>query len=305
MPPRMRTLLLGEALVDLICQKPVASLAEADAFVASSGGSAANIAISAARRGGRVALTGAAGDDPWGHWLRDGMASAGVDLDWFELRPGLATPVCFTTLDASGEPSYTIYGDSIPANVEVFERHALAAVEATDALFLTSNTLVGERERKISLAVRDRARELGHPIVVDANIRVNRWQAPAFAASETRELVKGAFLLKVNREEARLLSGEEDPEAAAAGLLAMGAQHVIVTRDKDGAIVRGGGLKVDVPGVPAQQVSAVGAGDVFCGVLLASLSSTDFYGPAIAAALPEAVAQAARAVERWGALDQQ
>jgi sugar/nucleoside kinase (ribokinase family) len=76
-----------------------------------------------------------------------------------------------------------------------------------------------------------------------------------------------------------------------------------VTRDRDGAIVRGGGLKVDVPGRPAELLSAVGAGDVFCGVLLASLSSTDFYAPAIAAALPQAVAEAAGAVERWGALE--
>ena len=298
----MRTLLLGEALVDLICQRPVASLDEADAFVPHSGGSAANIAIGAARAGGDVAIAGAAGDDAWGRWVRERMEREGVALDFFELCADLTTPVCFTTLDDAGEPTYAIYGDSIPAVVGVLERRLDDAVDACDALFLTSNLLVGERERALALGARDRAREQGKPVVVDANIRVNRWEAPAFAASETRELVRDAFVLKCNREEARLLCGEDEPEAAAAGLLAMGAQHVILTGGPAGAIVRGGGLKVDVPGRPAPVLSSVGAGDAFAGVVLARLSATDFYGPAIAAALPAAAEAGAQAVERWGAL---
>jgi sugar/nucleoside kinase (ribokinase family) len=50
-------------------------------------------------------------------------------------------------------------------------------------------------------------------------------------------------------------------------------------------------------------ISTLGAGDVFMGVVLAALCKTDFYSPAIAAALPDAVEEAARACERWGALE--
>ena len=50
-------------------------------------------------------------------------------------------------------------------------------------------------------------------------------------------------------------------------------------------------------------LSTLGAGDVFMGVVLAALGKTDFYPPAIAAALPDAVEEAARACERWGALE--
>ena len=298
----MRTLLLGEALVDLVCHRPVAALGEVDAFVPHLGGSAATIAVTAARHGGRVALAGAAGDDAWGRWIREHLAREGVALDWFELRPDLATPVCLTTLDERGEPSTAVYGDALGTVADALERRAHAALDACEALVLTSNTLVGEHERALTLGLRDRARELGRPVVVDANIRAHRWEAPAFAASETREIVKGAFLVTCSREEARLLSGEEDPAAAAAGLVAMGAEHVIVTRAADGAIVRGGGMKVDAPGRPAQVRSTVGADGALAGVVLARLSATDFYAPAIAAALPEAVEAATQAVERWGAL---
>jgi sugar/nucleoside kinase (ribokinase family) len=298
----VRTLLLGEALVDLICERPASSLADADGFVPHFGGAVANVAVAASRRGAQVELAGGAGDDPWGHWLLERLRAEGVGLEWFELREGIRTPIAFVTVDPQGEPTYAIYGDAIAAVVEALEGRLLEAVEACDALFLTSNTLVGERERALSMAARDRALELGRQIVIDPNLRLHRWNAPAEAASEARALVKGAFLVKCNAEEARLLSGEEEPAAAAEGLLAMGAEHVIVTRGAQGALLRGGRLRQDVPGRPVTPLSTVGAGDAFMGAIIAGLAKTDFYAPAIAASLADAVAEGAAATQRWGAV---
>lgn len=298
----MRILLLGEALVDLICERPVNGLIEADAFAPHFGGAVANVAVGAARQGAKVELAGGAGDDAWGHWLRERLIAEGVGLEWFGMVAGIVTPVAFVTVDVHGEPSYAIYGDTIPAIVAGLEDRLLGAVAECDALFFTSNTLVGERERALTLAARDRALELGKPVVVDPNLRLHRWDTPARAASEARELVKGAFLVKCNAEEGRLLTGEDEPARAAEGLLAMGAEHAVVTRGPQGALLRGGGMKLDLPGAKASPVSTVGAGDAFCGVLLGRLAATGFYPPAIGAALPEAVHEAARAVERWGAL---
>ena len=299
---RMRTLLLGEALVDLICERPVASLADADAFVPHLGGAVANVAVAAARRGAGVALAGGAGADPWGAWLRDRLAAEGVDLSWFGTLTGAATPVALVTVDSAGEPSYAIYGETIEAAVADVAPRLAEAVEACDALFVTSNTLVGETERAATLAARDRALELGRPVLVDPNLRADRWSSAGAAASEARALLDGAFLVKCNAEEARLLSGEDRPEAAAEGIVAAGAAHAIVTRGAQGAVLRGGGLRADVAGVAAETVSTVGAGDTLMAVLLARLAAAGFYPPALAAALPEAVAEAARATERWGAL---
>jgi sugar/nucleoside kinase (ribokinase family) len=41
----MPTLCLGEALVDLMCERPVSGLAQADAFVPHFGGAVANVAV--------------------------------------------------------------------------------------------------------------------------------------------------------------------------------------------------------------------------------------------------------------------
>jgi sugar/nucleoside kinase (ribokinase family) len=296
-------LLLGEALVDLVCEHPVRSLADADAFVPHPGGAAANAAVGAARMGAGVALAGGAGDDGWGAWLRDRLAGEGVGLDHFTLVPGLATPLAFATVDEHAEPSYVFYGDATRATGEALAAHGVEpAVDDADAVFLTSNTLVGERDRELTLAARARALEQGKPVVVDPNLRLHRWPDAGRAASEARALVKDAFLVKCNAEEARLLSGEDDPEKAAEGLLAGGARHVVITRGADGALLRGGGLRRDVPAAPAEPVSAVGAGDAFTAVLLAHLARTRFYPSSLVAALPEAAEHAARTTETWGAL---
>ena len=91
------------------------------------------------------------------------------------------------------------------------------------------------------------------------------------------------------------MTGEDDPERAAVALLKAGARMVVITFGLDGAILRGE-LRLDVDGVPTTVVSAAG-------VLLARLAGTAFYPAAVAASLPEAVAESARASERWGVLE--
>ena len=299
----MTILCLGEALVDLVCEEPVSGLADARAFVPHFGGATANVAVTAGRHGADVALAGGAGDDAWGVWLRDRLDAEGVDLRWFRLVEGRPTAVAFVTVDDAGEPTFLIHGEAIGAGIAAVGAHLADAIENTSALFYSTNSLVGEEERALTMSARERALQLGRPVVFDPNLRPGRWSSPGRAVEAAREHLRGTFLVKCNREEARLITGERDPAAAAQGLLAGGAQHAVVTLGADGALLRGGGLRLDAPGVPARTVSTVGAGDVLVGVLLARLAATAFYPAAIAAALPDAVAEAARATERWSALE--
>jgi sugar/nucleoside kinase (ribokinase family) len=122
------------------------------------------------------------------------------------------------------------------------------------------------------------------------------------AAGASRECVRGAFLVKCNQEEARLLTGEREADDAAAGLVAGGARHVVVTMGAAGALLRGGRLDYDVPALDVDPIDTTGAGDVLTGVLLAALADTGFYPPAIASTLPDAVVEAGRSTARWGAV---
>jgi fructokinase len=298
----MPFLMLGEALVDLIAEQAAESIGDAGSFTPHFGGAAANVAVSAARAGGRAALAGGAGDDAWGRWLLERLREEGVDTRWFTLDRRRQTPIAFATVTAAGEPTFAIYGEGISAALIAFGERADEAVEATEALVFASNTLVGP-EKEVTLRVRERALALGRPVCFDPNLRLERWASADEAVSAARACLEGCRLVKANANEARLLTGEQDPAAAAEAIAAMGVELVVVTLGSDGALARGA-LAHEVPGRAAQVVSAIGAGDAFFGTLLAGLQAAgwDAGDPSLRDALDAAAEAGARATESWGAV---
>ena len=298
----MPFLMLGEALVDLVCEQPAEGIGDATAFVPHFGGAAANVAVSAARAGGRSALGGGAGQDAWGQWLLRRLREEGVDTRWFTLDQRRQTPIAFATVTAQGEPSFAIYGEGISAALVAFGDRVDEALEGCDALVFASNTLVGP-EREVTLRARERALALGRPLCFDPNLRLERWPSAEDAVAAARGCLEGCLLVKANAAEARLLTGESDPGAAAEKIAAMGVELVVITLGPDGALARGA-LSHAVDGVAARVVSTIGAGDAFFGTLLARLQAAGWNAadPALADALGAAAQAGARATESWGAV---
>jgi sugar/nucleoside kinase (ribokinase family)/fructoselysine-6-P-deglycase FrlB-like protein len=79
-----------------------------------------------------------------------------------------------------------------------------------------------------------------------------------------------------SRAELTELTGCDDPERAADGLLAAGVRCVVVKLGGDGALVaRPGSPPAWVPAAPAEVVDPTGAGDSFCGGFAAGLALGD------------------------------
>ena len=230
----------------MICERHVESLDEADMFVPHFGGPVANVALMAARAGGRTALAGGVGDDEWGRWLRDQLERAGVGLDHFKLIEDMLTPLAMTTVDQSGEPTYTVYGEAVSTVVHSLWGAVEQAVEASGALFISSNTLVGEAERQVTMSAREHALKLERPLIFDPNLRLRRWSSRADAAASVNACVPGALLVRANADEARLMTGEDDLERAAMAMRKAGARNVVITDGARGAMLRGK-IRLDVP----------------------------------------------------------
>jgi sugar/nucleoside kinase (ribokinase family) len=298
-------LCLGEALVDMIGEAPAPSASAVERFEPHFGGATANVAVFAARAGAHVSLAGAAGADRWGQWLVQRLEAEQVDTSHFRLVEGLNTQLAFVSVDERGEPTYELYGELVEPLVDALQDRIDAAVDAAAGLFVSSNTLAGAGERALTMRARERALEHDRPVIFDCNLRLHRWASRADAAASANACVPGAVLVRANREEAELLTGETDPERAALALRKAGAELAVITLGAGGAILRGGGgLRIDAPAVrPSRVLSTVGAGDALTGRLVAALALSGFYPAAAAAALEEAVAAAAQACERWGSLD--
>jgi fructokinase len=290
--------------VDLICERQIEDATEAEAFVPHFGGAVANIALLAARAGARVALAGATGGDEWGTWLTGELDAAGVELSHFSLLEDMRTPLALVTIDSRGEPSYTIYGEPSGWVARSVGSAADGLASGCAALFISSNTLVDEGDRELTMRLRERALELERPVIFDPNLRLHRWRSRTDAAARANACVPGALLVRANQAEAELMTREGDPERAAQALLKAGARNVVITLGAEGAIVRGR-FRADVPGVAVRGrlLSTVGAGDALTAALIARLALTGWYEPAIVAGMGQALTEAARACERWGSTD--
>ena len=264
----------------------MAAVSAGDAFVPRFGGAVAN-----------VALAGGAGDDAWGSWLRERLGREGIATEWFDLVPGAQTPVAIVTVDVDGEVNRDVYGERV--GTALGGDRVQDAVRRSAALYFTSG---GPEENEVTMRAREHALSLERPVVFAPEICVERWRSRAEAAAAANACVPDALLVRATEGDAALMTGEDDPERAAVALLKAGARMVVITFGLDGAILRGE-LRLDVDGVPTTVVSAAGAGEVLTGVLLARLAGTAFYPAAVAASLPEAVAESARASERWGVLE--
>ena len=167
-----------------------------------------------ARGGAQVALAGGAGDDAWGAWLRERLAAEGVDLDVVRPRPpACVTPVAFVTVDAARR-----------ALVRDLRRHDRGG----DRRARGSPRRGGRRVRRAvphleharrraragadARRPRPRARAQGKPVLVDPNLRLHRWpRAGAGRDRGARAASRAPSWSSATREEARLLSGEDDP----------------------------------------------------------------------------------------------
>jgi sugar/nucleoside kinase (ribokinase family) len=262
MPSASRNVLcLGEAFVEMICERPVESLAEADMFVPHFGGAIASVALMAARAGARMALAGGTGDDEWGRWLREALERSGVDLRHFKLIENMGTPLALTTLDHAGEPHRHMYGDAIATVVDALWGGVEEAVQDCGGLFISSGTLIGEAERQVTMRARERALELEHPVIFDPRLRPRRWSSKADAAASANACVPGALLVRASAADARLMTGEDDLDRAALALRKAGARNVVITDGSARAMLRGK-IRLDIEGFQGASVIAAPDGSM-------------------------------------------
>ena len=246
------------------------------------GGKGANQAVVLARCGQRVRLVAALGVDAVGERIRENLAAEGVETDGLRTWPG-ASDRCVICVDRHGENTIVSLIDAAlefdPLAPTDFDRWIVPG----DWVLLQGNLRASVTRGCLALAKSRKAMTALNP-------------SPTYAASDYDwSLVD---LVVLNRGEALELGGRDDPVEAARVLLGAGAGSVVVTLGAAGAalVLAGETLRAQAPQVVA--VNTVGAGDVFCGTLVAGRAE----GLAWVDALRAASQAAAICVARVGVL---
>jgi ribokinase len=245
------------------------------------GGKGANQAVVAARCGANVRLVAAIGGDALGERIRSNLAHEGV------LTDGLTTSVygtdrCVITVDGNGENTILSLIDAARHFDPVGETPIAACIKPGDLVVMQGNLRPSLTRDCLALA-----RSKGATTVLNPS--------PTYAAQDYDWTL--ADLVLVNRGEAVELAGGEAEEAARA-LCKKGAGAVVLTLGADGAALFSADDAFHVPAPQVYAIDTVGAGDVFCGVLIAAKA----LGRNARAALAVATEAASISVTRKGVL---
>ncbi len=267
-------LVVGSVNADLVVRTPRlpqrGETVDGVDFALHSGGKGANQAVAAARLGGKVALWGRVGDDPFGARLRDGLAADGIDVSGLVTDPEHATGVALIEVEEqSGENRIVLVRG---ANAHV------AAAELEPAFFRGARLVLLQLE--VPLDTVRRAAELAQ----QAGARVLLDPAPAVPLPE--ELLALADWVLPNEHEAQFLTGVAVEDAAgarraAAALRRAGAARAVVKLGARGAFLDDGERRRLFPGHRVATVDATAAGDCFAGALAVALVEGKTPGKAV------------------------
>ncbi|HEV8695016.1 MAG TPA: ribokinase [Lysobacter sp.] len=280
MNPRQTVLVAGSANLDFVVRAshipaPGETVLGRD-FATFPGGKGANQAAACARAGGaHTRMLLALGNDSFAIPIEQSLGAAGVELEVVRTRDQ-PTGVAFICLSDDAENAITV----APGANSVLRAGHLPNLSGVSHLLVQLETPL-----EAVAAWAHIAKAAGVSVVLNA--------APARALPP--ELLTSIDVLIVNEGELALLSGVHGDIAA--GLAALDVGRVIVTLGARGCCARVDGEILLQPSFAVEAVDTTGAGDTFCGTLVAAFAR----GDALADGLRRACAASALACTRLGA----
>ncbi|MGH6639409.1 MAG: sugar kinase [Polaromonas sp.] len=287
---------LGEAMVEFNQTR-----AGQPNYLQGFGGDTSNAVIAAARAGVKTAYLTRIGGDTFGRSLMDLWASEQVDTTAIEQDPDAATGLYFVTHGKNGHEFSYLRAGSAASRMSpawLLQGAAADAVRNARVLHVSGISLaISASACDTAFAAMKLAKEAGTLVSFDSNLRLKLWPLERALAC-TRHAVSLCDIFLPSLEDITTLNGMTDPDQVVDWGHALGAKTVVLKLGGEGALVSDGARRERVPVHRVQLVDATGAGDCFCGNLLARIAQ----GDTVFEATRYANAAAALTVQGYGAV---
>ena len=290
---------LGEAMVEFNQTHP-----GQPQYLQGFGGDTSNAVIAAARAGASTAYLTRVGQDSFGQALIDLWTGENVGTAMVERDPAHPTGIYFVTHGAKGhEFSYLRAGSAASRMTPEWLASGVGdMIAAARVLHLSGISLaISANACDTAFAAMRMAREAGTLVSFDSNLRLKLWPLDRARACMA-QAVSLCDVFLPSMEDVTALVGISDPDEVADWGHAQGAPVVVLKLGGDGALISEGigaaNRRERIPGRKVTLVDATGAGDCFCGNLLAQLAK----GTPVVQAARYANAAASIAVQGFGAV---
>lgn len=232
------------------------------------GGDTSNAAIAAARQDAKVGYVTAVGADQFGESFLSLWNGEGIDVSAVKKSPVAHTGLYFVTHNASGHVFSYMRAGSAASRVtpEDMPVDAIKSAKVVHASGI-SQAISSSAADAVFHAFRT-ARAAGALVSYDTNLRLRLW--PLDRARATIHAAAGlADILRPSVDDARQLTGLDDPDKIVDFYLSVGPKIVAMTLGDAGALIATKERRERVAPRSAKLVDATGAGDMFTGAFLA------------------------------------
>jgi 5-dehydro-2-deoxygluconokinase len=258
---------MGRSGVDVYPLQVGVGLEEVATFGKFLGGSAANVAVAAARLGLSTALVTGVGDDPFGRFVRQSLRELGVDDRFVVVDPEHPTPVTFCEIFPPDDFPLYFYRRPTAPDLQLWPEDLDRAAIQDAGLFWTTVTGLSQEPSRSAHHAAWEARGRRGLTVLDLDYRPMFWASREEASAQVHAALPHVTVAVGNLEECEVAVGEVEPDRAADALLDAGVELAVVKQGPLGALGKTRTDRVVVPPVPVEVVNGLGAGDAFGGSL--------------------------------------
>ena len=282
MAERYDVITIGRAGIDLYSLDLYAPLEEAVRFARYVGGSAANIAVGAARLGLRSALITRVSDDELGEYIVRQLSRMGVDTRFIKKDPEGKVGIVFAEIIPGRDGRFIFYREKASDLLLRIEDIPSEAVESAGAVVITGTGLSAEPSRSANYYALELARRGGSKAVLNLDWRPSLWRniGEAERLKYYRKAMEIANIMIGNRSEYEAATGKTDLEEALKTARDINSEALLVaTLGREGSIaLTSKGEIVRAKPYIVSHLKGLGAGDGFiAGFLYGLLKGWDLY----------------------------
>lgn len=270
-PPQLNELKVEKGVMTLVDeprQNELFSQLTRGAHKRACGGSAANTMIAVAQFGGKSFYSCKVANDETGQFYYQDLLNEGVATNLTETnrRDGV-TGKCLVMVTPDADRTMNTYlGITETLSVdEVCEK----AIQDSEWVYMEGYLVTSDTGRAAAI----RAREIAQSHGVQTSLTFSDPNMVKFFKEGLGEMMGGRVnLLFCNESEAKLFTDKGDVPSAAESLKNI-ADRFVITLGPEGALVYDGSRFIDIPVFQTQAIDTNGAGDLFAGAFLHSITS--------------------------------
>ena len=259
-------ILVGDLFVPPLPRLPAAGeLLVTDDFLMGAGGCAANVAVVLSKLGVGSRVVGKVGRDSFGDFVTSSLAELGVDVSFIGQSETMGTAKT-VIVPVAGEDRRYIH--TMGANADLTgPDFGPGVMSGVDVVYLGGYLVLPGLRPPAVVELFDAAHRAGAQTLLDVVLPGDTHAS----MDDLRSILPSVDFFVPNSDEARHLTGEQDPECQAACFIEAGAKTAVITMGSEGLFVRSATYSRQLTAPNVEVVDGSGAGDAFAAGLIVGI----------------------------------